>query len=411
MDKSEKQDDNQPLQEACIPLTPTNSSPAPLPPALPLSAYVKSLLLLAWPISIATLTGPIHCVISLYFVGRLDHVQYVDAVSLGTSWLGIFGFSIQLGLAGGLDTLVSQSFGKKEFSACGLFLNRAFVIVSAASCGCAALMCVSGPVFRLFGIDGEVAAEAQNYTLGMVPVVALNVPWVLLERFLYLQGVVHPQMVIQVVNTALYPVYCYVFFDLMGMGYMGAAAAKVFSELFYVSILVIYLKYTGCRSESFVPFDKSAFAGWREYLALGVPTLLMRCLEWWAWEVLNLVCGTLGVAELAANSTLFNVGMFLYIFSSGLSGASSTLVGRSLGEGSARLAKSYAAVGTMLTVAGTALSCLTMFCVRGSIERIFTNDPEVIRILDGLMYLYLIEQMFDTKARPPSPTSFAITQS
>ncbi len=384
------------VRETCILLAePHTDSPSVEPEVLPLSAYIKSLLQLAWPISITSLTWPIHSLIGLYFVGRLDSVKYVDAVSLGVSWSGIFAFSIQMGLAGALDTLVSQSFGKKEFAACGLFLNRALLIISLATCVCCAAMCLSGLVFSTFGIDPDVVACAQNYTLGMIPGVILNVPWVLLERFLVLQGIVHPQMIIQVINTALYPVYCYVAFTLLDMSYMGAVAAKVFSEVIYVAVLATYIRLSECCSQCFVPLDKSALTGWREYLSLGVPTLLMTCLEWWAWEILNLVCGTLGVAELAANSTVYNIGIFLFIFSAGLSGASSTLVGKSLGEGNARVAKTYATIGTFMTIIGTSMTCLVMLSARSFFESFFTDDPSVIGILDGLMYLFLFQAMFD----------------
>ncbi len=375
-----------------VPLSDSNSS---CQSPLTLFGYAKALFDLAWPIAIACIMWPMHSLIGLCFVGRLNDVKYVDAVSLGTSWAGIFAFSIQVGLSNALDTLISQSFGKKEFAACGLFFNRALLIISATSLACCLIMCLSGVVFSLFGIDAEVVRLAHAFTLAMIPAIILNAPLIVLEHFLVLQGVVYPEMLLQLANTVLYPGYCYFFIIGLDMGYLGAAAAKAFSEIAYVASLAVYVRVTGCSKECFVPMDRSALLGWREYMALGLPTLLMTCLEWWAWEIMNLFSGTLGVNQLAANSTVYNLCIFLFIFTVGFSGASSTLVGKSLGEGKAEQARRFAIVGSGMALGSLFVTALAMLAAKQIFERLLTSDPDVIRILDPLMYVFLLQQIFD----------------
>ncbi len=46
-------------------------------------------------------------------------------------------------------------------------------------------------------------------------------------------------------------------------------------------------------------FSKKAFSGWGEYLSYGVPTAVMICMEWWAYEVLILLAGALPSAQVS----------------------------------------------------------------------------------------------------------------
>jgi MATE family multidrug resistance protein len=84
----------------------------------------------------------------------------------------------------------------------------------------------------------------------------------------------------------------------MGLGLAGAAYAYCCCNL---SSVVLLGGYVACRSISmrgqpgntWGGFSRQAFSGWGEYLAYGVPTAVMMCMEWWAYEVLVLLAGWL----------------------------------------------------------------------------------------------------------------------
>lgn len=62
--------------------------------------------------------------INLIFIGKVGIPQQTAGVGLGSvmsaSLYGIFG----MGFLGASDTLISNSFGKKEYYLCGVILNR-----------------------------------------------------------------------------------------------------------------------------------------------------------------------------------------------------------------------------------------------------------------------------------------------
>jgi MATE family multidrug resistance protein len=42
-------------------------------------------------------------------------------------------------------------------------------------------------------------------------------------------------------------------------------------------------------------FDVESISAWGEYLKLAVPTTLLMCIEWWAFEFIIIFSGILGV--------------------------------------------------------------------------------------------------------------------
>ena len=61
----------------------------------------------------------------------------------------------------------------------------------------------------------------------------------------------------------------------------------------------------GCMSpyvSSILPnkIDRDTFNGWDEYLRVALSSTIMICPEWWTYEIITLLAGTIGVKELAA---------------------------------------------------------------------------------------------------------------
>ena len=65
-----------------------------------------------------------------YFVGNLNEPALLAGVGMGNMLINVLCFAVIQGLNGALETLVSQSYGAKEYEACGIFLNRGKVVAS-----------------------------------------------------------------------------------------------------------------------------------------------------------------------------------------------------------------------------------------------------------------------------------------
>jgi len=367
----------------------------PIVPYIPIAFYVKTMLSLALPNAITAIMWPLHSVIGLYYVGKLDNVKFLDAYSLAISWIGVFAFSIQLGFSSAMDTLVSQSFGKREYKMCGLFLNRAFILLFIITIPCSILQLFSGKVFDMVGIDKDVSRYANECTRWMIPAIFMNILWTLLEKFLLQQQIVIPPMIIQGFNTILYPLYCHAFIFWLNMGIYGSIAAKTVSIIVYVTGLILYLNLSTRCKNTLAKFSWDALRGWKEYLSLAFPSTVMICLEWWTWEILNLICGMLGIAELASNTTLCNLGSLTWIIIAGLGIASGTLVGNSIGEGNIVKAKTFAGVGISMTAFAVSILGIFLLIFKQDLSELFSKDTQVIGIMKILICIFIIQQCAD----------------
>ena len=67
--------------------------------------------------------------------------------------------------------------------------------------------------------------------------------------------------------------------------------------------LIITVIYCHCKPEIrkvMQPHDCETFRGWGEYLKISLPATVMICAEWWAFEILTVMAGMLGVLELSS---------------------------------------------------------------------------------------------------------------
>ena len=78
------------------------------------------------------------------------------------------------------------------------------------------------------------------------------------------------------------------------------------------------------------------------YLSIGLPSALMVCFEWWAFEILAILSGYIGVEALACEVIIINIVSFVFMMPLGISFAASSLVGNYLGQGNPRQAKIFA---------------------------------------------------------------------
>ena len=89
----------------------------------------------------------------------------------------------------------------------------------------------------------------------------------------------------------------------------------------------------------FWPNKNDCFTKWDEFLALGIPTACMECLEWWAFDILILITGVIGVEEQAANVIIMNIVFDASMIAYGMQEALTTLVGNCIGANQVKLSK------------------------------------------------------------------------
>lgn len=144
----------------------------------------------------------------------------------------------------------------------------------------------------------------------------------------------------------------------MGVGY----ASTISNITVYVSLLIYSTCIPSISEAIFLP-DKKVFRGIGQYMALGIPSAMMLCLEWWAYEVMTLMAGYIGVTAQAAQIVLMNMVAFMFMFALGLSSAACTTVGHQIGRGNIAKAIEYYHISRhiALFIICIAVTCMMTF--------------------------------------------------
>ena len=125
-------------------------------------------------------------------------------------------------------------------------------------------------------------------------------------------------------------------------------------------------------------YDRTIFYDLYTFLKIGVPGMLMLCFEWWAFELLAIFTGLIGVDELAAEVVIINLMTFIFMLPLGISYSASALTGNYLGEGKIHLAKRFAFLTIFLNVLLTSIIVLCMGIFSNEISQLFTQEEAVI---------------------------------
>ena len=86
----------------------------------------------------------------------------------------------------------------------------------------------------------------------------------------------------------------------------------------------------------------------------------MMCAEWWAFEILSILAGILGVVELASQTINFNMIALLFMIPLGIQEATCAIIGNCIGANNVPLAKRFfSMINKIITIAVLVISVVT----------------------------------------------------
>lgn len=106
-------------------------------------------------------------------------------------------------------------------------------------------------------------------------------------------------MVAQVVATCFHPVWCHLFVVKWGWDLIGLGIASTLTSLILICTTMVYAHCLDRIKDALFWPDSTVWSDWKEYFALGVPTTAILCAEYWAWQLLAVLSGNLGVTAQA----------------------------------------------------------------------------------------------------------------
>jgi MATE family multidrug resistance protein len=354
---------------------------------------------LAIPVVLSELGWMAQGVVDTIMVGNLGPAA-IGAVALGNAVFytpSLFG----IGLLLGLDPLVAQAYGRKDFDDCHRWLAQGIYLAIGIAPILMILVACGSFGFARFGITPEVAIPAAGYLRVL--------DWSILPLLIYgasrryLQGVGQVRVITltyiaaNLLNWGGNWVLIYGHLGFPAMGVRGSALSTVVARIsMAVSLLGFAWRYERKRGHPlFRHWAAPQLDRIRRLIRLGLPAAGQITLEVGAWNMATLSAGWLTPIALATHQIAINYASITYMVPLGISAAASVSVGHAVGAGDKAKARRAGWLALALGTAFMVVAGLVFFIAPRPLIELFTHDPRVLAVGPSLLWIAAAFQIFD----------------
>jgi multidrug resistance protein, MATE family len=354
---------------------------------------------LAIPVVLSELGWMAQGVVDTIMVGSLGPVS-IGAVALGNALFytpSLFG----IGLLLGLDTVVAQAYGRKDFDECHRWLAQGIYLAAAITPILMILVFAASFGFARFGITPEVAKPAAAYLRVL--------DWSILPLLIYgasrryLQGVGQVRVITltyiaaNLLNWAGNWVLIYGKLGFPAMGVRGSALSTVIARILMAASLIGFAwRYERQRGHPlFHHWAGPQLGRIRQLVRLGLPAAGQITLEVGAWNVATLSAGFLNPIALATHQIAINYASITYMVPLGISAAAAVSVGHAVGAGDRARARRAGWLSLGLGTAFMVLGGIVFLVAPRPLIELYTHDPRVLAVGPSLLWIAAAFQIFD----------------
>lgn len=366
----------------------------------PAAGGMREVWLLSYPIILANMSETLLGVTDTYMVGQLGKVE-IGAVGLGSmmAWLFYLPF---LGLAMGVNTFVSQSYGAKSFGDCGhitwqgLYVALASGVLILLGILCAPLM------FDLADPSPEVHELGVSYLQWrLLDAPGLMIGMTVASFFRGIGDTKTPMKIgitVNLLNIILNYGLIYGNFGLPRLEVQGSAIGSAIAGftggLIYLALF--FRKYLTPFANRIPVWPKRK--DFERIVRVGAPIGLQRFLDIGSFVIFSAFIGRLGNAQLAANQISIQLMSISYMIGLGIGMAATTLVGQYIGSKQLHLAERSTYSALKLAMGVMVFIGLFFLLFPEPLVAFFNDSPDVVEYgRQGLLYAALF-QGFDALA-------------
>ncbi len=359
---------------------------------------VGEVLHLAYPVILTQLSMTTMGVVDSAMVGQLGASE-LAAVGFGGVWTWTL-FCFFIGTATGVQTFVAQSHGAGQLRACGAWAWQGiYAVLPGVVCMAAGVLALAPTLLELLAPSQEVRPLATAYisirAVGALGMVCATVFAAFFRGVGDTRTPLWATLGANVFNAILDYGLIFGALGLPAMGVAGAATATALAEwLYLVTLLVIVLRPALAeefRTRPVAPAGGSI----RRLLRMGLPVGGQWLLEMLSFAVFLTLVARMGDAEMAASQAFISLLSLSFMQATGLGIAASTLVGRYIGARDRAAAfRSYRS-GLLLTLGLSGAIALLFLVAPELLMRVFSSEPEVLRLGVSLLGMGAAFQFFD----------------
>ncbi|XP_027099729.1 protein DETOXIFICATION 14 isoform X1 [Coffea arabica] len=351
---------------------------------------------IALPMMVATVGQYLLRVSPIFMLGHLGQLQ-LSGASIATSFSNVTGFSVLFGMSSALETLCGQAFGAEQYQRLGTYTYGAIICLFIVCIPISLLWIFTDRLLILTGQDPVIATEAGKYLIWLIPTLF---PYVILQSlgcFLQTQSLVFPMLLSTVASVSLQLPLCWVLVFKLKLGNAGAALSIGISYWLNAILLVLYVKYSSSCKKTRVPFSMDALQTMGGFFRFAIPSAVMICLEWWAFEIVVLLSGLSPNPKLETSvlSICLTITSLHYLIPYSFSVAASTRISNELGAGNPVAARIALCTVLLESVSEFFLASITLYVCHSILGYAFSDEKEVIDYVKRMTYLLCISIIMD----------------
>ncbi|XP_077230263.1 protein DETOXIFICATION 18-like [Tasmannia lanceolata] len=335
--------------------------------------------------------------VSVMFAGHLGELELAGA-TLGNSWSTVTGLALMVGLSGALETLCGQGFGANLYRMLGIYLQSSIITSFLFSVIVSVVWFYSESILIFLHQDAEIAKMAGLFLRYLIPGVFAYGFLQCILRFLQTQNVVIPLVIVSLITFIVHVGITYLMVHHTSLGFKGAAIAASISFWISFILMALYVKYSKKFMHTWEGFALESFHYVLPNMKLAMPSAVMVCLEYWAFEILVLLAGLMKDSE---NSTSLiaicvNTEAVTYMLTIGFSAAVSTRVSNELGAGNIDRAKNAVQVTLKLSFFFALAVVLSLVFGHSIWASAFSNSQVIKKEFASMTPLLSVSILFDS---------------
>ncbi|KAJ9634984.1 hypothetical protein H2204_005939 [Knufia peltigerae] len=352
---------------------------------------------------------------SMLVISARGKIEF-GAVSVATTTANITGFIVFQGLATSLDTLCAQAWGSGKPHLARLHVQRMISLLAVAGIPIAVLWWNSGRLLPLLLPEPQTAMFAGLYLKVLTAGIPGFVVFEAAKRILTAEGTFLPVTGILCAGACTNGLFGWILvwvshlkiffpikigvltlkhsFKRYNLGFIGAPIAVAATWTLIPLYLLLYLGAVG-KGGIWPDKPSRVFVNWGPMLRLAIPGLIMVEAEYLAFEVLVIASAQLSTASLAAQTILATLNSIFWQIPFSISIAGATRIAQHIGARSATSARTSAIVALVFTLICSSTNGTLMFAFRAFWPTIFSDDQDVIELVETALPLVAVMQVFD----------------
>ncbi len=340
-------------------------------------------------------------IVDAIMVGRMPHSALaISASSLGNSLFYAILFA-GVGLLFGLDTLVSQAFGRGDAED-GLFsLVQSLFVVAVCTPVVMLLATLAPHALVLIHVDPQLIAITETYMAALRWSAAPLLLYMAVRH--YLQAIDRPGWVMISLLTANLVNWLFDWLLIYGHGgfrahgIAGSGWATGVVRLYMLGLLVVSLGLSLRKSP--IRLRPNAWrpngARMRELYKIGWPIGLQQFGDLSLASFSTVLTSTLGITMLAANQVLIDLNAFCIMIPNGIQAASAVRTGQGAGRDDGAQVRRAGYASAAVSGGAMLLASIVFISAPHFWAGIYTNDPAVIRAAMPIFFICASYRIFD----------------